>query len=47
MRDNGDDLWMVSRRPKARSATPYTTGSFDQTYGAFSPNGRCGRLRVE
>ena len=34
-----DDLWVV---PRAEGAKPraYAAGSFNQTYGAFSPNGR-------
>ena len=35
----GDDLWVV---PPAEGAKPnaYAAGSFNQAYGAFSPNGR-------
>jgi eukaryotic-like serine/threonine-protein kinase len=36
---NGDDLWIL---PPAEGATPqpYVTAPFDQSYGAFSPDGR-------
>jgi hypothetical protein len=36
---SGDDLWTVPQADGAKPA-PYVTGSFNQTYGAFSPNGR-------
>jgi hypothetical protein len=35
----GDDLWVVPQADGAKP-TPYVTTSFNQTYGAFAPNGR-------
>jgi len=35
----GDDLWTVAPADGAKPS-PYLTGSFNQSYGAFSPNGR-------
>ena len=37
--DTGDDLWVVGENGGAQPRV-YANGSFNQTYGAFSPNGR-------
>ncbi|HUQ88434.1 MAG TPA: hypothetical protein VM096_12795 [Vicinamibacterales bacterium] len=37
--DTGDDLW-IQPPIEAAPAQPYATAPFDQTYGAFSPDGR-------
>jgi eukaryotic-like serine/threonine-protein kinase len=37
--DHGDDLW-IQPPTEGRAAQPYVTAPFDQTYGAFSPDGR-------
>ena len=37
--DTGDDLWILPPTEGAK-AQPYVTASFDQVYGAFSPDGR-------
>ncbi|HWI20923.1 MAG TPA: hypothetical protein VNT81_24380 [Vicinamibacterales bacterium] len=37
--DSGDDLW-IQPPVEGSTAQPYTTAAFDQTYGAFSPDGR-------
>jgi Tol biopolymer transport system component len=37
--DTGDDLW-IQPPAEGSAAQPYATAAFDQTYGAFSPDGR-------
>ena len=37
--DHGDDLW-IQPPVEGAAAQPYITAAFDQTYGAFSPDGR-------
>lgn len=37
--DTGDDLW-IQPPVEGSSPQPYATAPFDQTYGAFSPDGR-------
>lgn len=37
--DTGDDLW-IQPPVEGAAAQPYTTAPFDQTFGAFSPDGR-------
>ena len=37
--DTGDDLW-IQPPVEGSKAQPYATAPFDQTYGAFSPDGR-------
>lgn len=37
--DTGDDLW-IQPPSEGSTAQPYTTASFDQTYGVLSPDGR-------